>query len=456
MKTILASISVWLASLAIACGYTLSGSVYKTDGSQSDVQAALSEARDGSVIELPSGSFNWSSGVTSDSAVTIQGQGASSTSVTNGSSSNPPKFWCINLQCGESESRVSGIAFKGQYGVDIHSSPSSAVFRVDNCSFDCGTVQGVLLQIWGNGKGLVDHCSFSGGGGSEMIHNMGMGGENPAGWEDNVYPGTDKMVFIENCTFSKNPMADPYFWGTSALQGYYGSRTVMRYNKLNYAHIDQHGNVPPLYGARWWEFYDNTFYVPPEGNQSDYFGLRGGSGVVFNTHVTGGPNWGSGALNLYTDEKVDPPLCGPGAGIFDGGNRTNSPVYFWANGSLHPSSGSATVVANRDYFDSASQPTSMKKRQLTSDTNSTTYSYKPYVYPHPLDDGDPNMFVPGSGGGGGPGPSPTPTPQPSATPTPQPSATPTPPLPTPTPAPSATPIVIEVPYPSTITIQPKH
>ena len=76
----------------------------------------------------------------------------------------------------------------------------------------------------------------------------------------------------------------------------------MRYCTLNYCQIDQHGNT--AIGARWWEFYNNTFYVPPNGNQSNYFALRAGSGVVFNNHVSGGPNIGSGQIELYSD---DPP-----------------------------------------------------------------------------------------------------------------------------------------------------
>jgi hypothetical protein len=78
-------------------------------------------------------------------------------------------------------------------------------------------------------------------------------------------------------------LADQYFTGTSAIQSYYGARTVMRHCQLNYCEIDQHGNVPPLYGTRWYEFYENTFYVRANGNQSDYFALRGGSGVVLTT-----------------------------------------------------------------------------------------------------------------------------------------------------------------------------
>jgi hypothetical protein len=368
-------------------------SVYKTDGSESDTQAATDAAADGDVIRLPAGSSTWSTGVTVNRGVTIEGRGVSSTTLTNPGTS----YSLFNVTCDQVETRITGIAFKGQYAIKLGGSYTTTQFRIDNCTFNCGTAQGILLQFYSNAPGLVDHCSFSGGSASEMIHNMGFGANNDAGWLDDVYPGSASAVYIENCTFTKDPISDKYFWGTAAIQSFYGARTVMRDCHLNYCHIDQHGNVPPLYGARWFEFYNNTFYVPPSGNQSDYLALRGGSGVVFNNHVSGGPNTGAGVIELYSNETANPPLCGPGGGIFVNGGRSMSPVYIWGNdSSMTISSGSSNVIQGRDYLVSSTQPTVMIKRQLTTDTANTTYSYTPYVYPHPLDDGSTSVFGPES------------------------------------------------------------
>jgi len=365
--------------------------VYTTNGSQSDTQAAINAAANGDVIQLPAGSLTWSAGVTINHGVTIEGRGVSSTTLTNPGTS----FSLFDVSCNHVQTHITGIAFKGQYAIKVGGSYTTHKFRISNCTFDCGTAQGILLQFLDNAPGLVDHCTFSAGNASEMIHNMGVGPDNTAGWTNDVNPGSASAVYIENCTFNKNPAVDQYFWGTAAIQSYYGARTVMRYCKLNYCHIDQHGNVPPLYGARWWEFYNNTFYVPPNGNQSDYFALRGGSGVVFNNHVSGGPNTGSGQIQLYSDETTNPPLCGPGGGIFVNGGRSFSPVYIWGNDpSMTAGSTSSNVIQGRDYLVSSTQPTSMIKRQLTTDNASTKYSYKPYVYPHPLDDGSTSVFGP--------------------------------------------------------------
>jgi hypothetical protein len=384
-----------ISTRAYTVSATVSGKVpinaYSTDGSQSDTQAAINAAKDRDVIQLPAGSFTWSSGVVVKTGVAISGQGVSSTTLTNPGTS----YSLFSVNCDLARTHISGIAFKGQDAISVQSGDHTAYYRINDCSFDCGTTPGTLLQVSGNGRGLIDHCTFTGGSGSEMIHNMGSGAGNNAGWLDNVYPGSASALYIENCTFTKDPLADQYFWGTAALQSYYGARTVMRYCQLNYSHIDQHGNVPPLYGARWFEFYNNTFNVPANGNQSDYLALRGGSGVVFNNHVSGGPNTGAGAIELYSDETTNPPLCGPGGGIFVNGNRSFSPVYIWGNDSSMPvGSTSSNVIQGRDYLVSSTQPTTMIKWQLTTDNANTTYSYTPYVYPHPLDNGSTSVFGP--------------------------------------------------------------
>jgi hypothetical protein len=127
----------------------------------------------------------------------------------------------------------------------IYGSKTTAPYRIDHCIFDDGSAGSVtLVEVSGNGPGLIDQCKFVAGAASEIIHNYGMGAQNASGWSDEVIPGSAAAVHVEDCTFSKNPLADKYFWGTAAISSYYCARTVMRYCHLNYRHIDQHGNVP--------------------------------------------------------------------------------------------------------------------------------------------------------------------------------------------------------------------
>lgn len=433
MKTLC---SLLLSSLALLA-FSGKASTIQTDGSQGSVQSAINQARDGDTIAIPAGTFSWTTQIKAQKGINFIGAGAGTTTI-----KNPNNIMRI-LVIEHGPIRVSGLSFVGTFMLSLANDPGVPI-RLDNCTFDGGMGNSTMLDVWGNPPLLIDHCTFAAGPGAEMIHNNGNGAESTYGWERDVHPGSEEAVIIENCTFDNHDITNPAFYGCSGIQSYYGAVVVVRHCKFNYCHIDAHGNVPPLYGTRWGEYYENTFYCPPNGNQSDFLALRGGSGVVFNNHVTGGPNKGAGNLKFYTDESGYPPLCGPGAGIFKNGEQQPSPYYVWANEMNVNVVG--PLVQGRDVYVSDSQPSTMKKIQLKTDTASTTYSYRPFSYPHPRDDGDPGSYGPGGvPGKPTPTPSPTPTPAPTATPTPAPSVTPTP---------APTPVVIEVPYPTTITIQP--
>jgi hypothetical protein len=384
------SMLIKILSLSFLIAFGAEAATNDREGSATEIQHRINAAANGAVVKIPAGSFTWERGITIEGkGVTLEGEGQGVTTIRNASGHS-----LISVSCGSrSSTRITGLTLLGDHAVAISGSKASAPYRVDHCTFDDGTTaQAILVEVRGNGPGLIDQCKFVAGAASEMIHNYGMGAENTSGWSDEVIPGSAAAVYIEDCIFSKNPLADQYFWGTAAIQSYYGARTVMRYCQLNYCHIDQHGNKPPLYGARWWEFYNNTFSVPPNGNQSNYFALRGGSGVVFNNHVSGGPNAGAGQIQLYSNETINPPLCGPGAGIFVNGNRSNSPVYIWGNDAeMEVVSGSSNAIAGRDFLVSATQPARLMRYQQASDNSTTTYSYTPFEYPHPLRRGDANQ-----------------------------------------------------------------
>ena len=150
----------------------------------------------------------------------------------------------------------------------VTTSDGSGTVRITGLKFDCGdTGSCVPVKFFGGGPALVDHCEFIAGSASEIIHNEAYGADMSSkakGWSNNVTPGSADAVYIEDCTFSKSPYQDQYFWGTSALQSYYGGRTVFRHNVCNFAQVDQHG-TPGMIGARWFEIYENTFNTPNAG-----------------------------------------------------------------------------------------------------------------------------------------------------------------------------------------------
>jgi len=285
----------------------------------------------------------------------------------------------FTINQGSSTSRVTGFTFiSGNSNAVVTSgSPTSAAFRIDHNNFGPGSI---FILTNGNAPGLIDHNTFLATQSAEMIHNLGLGPSNAAGWTGDVTPGGPLMLFIEDNTFT---FGGTSFFGTSAVQSYYGARTVFRHNSLTMSQVDQHGTAGMI-GARWWEIYENTFNIIPNGNQSQYMQIRAGSGVIFNNHTTGSLNLGAGQIELLEEDSGYPALYQIGRGI----NEAYSPAYIWGNdATMNVASGSSNVQAGRDYFVSATQPSTLLRQELASDTSSSTHQYQPYTYPHPLQNG---------------------------------------------------------------------
>jgi hypothetical protein len=116
---------------------------------------------------------------------------------------------------------------------------------------------------------------------TQISPHLGMGPSDDSGWKDGIIPGGPGAVYLEDCrSINNDPNLDTAnsadFWGNSAIQSYCGARTVFRHSYLHMSHVDRHG-TGGMIGARWWEVYENTFYVVQNGNQSEYIMMRAGS-----------------------------------------------------------------------------------------------------------------------------------------------------------------------------------
>jgi hypothetical protein len=319
--------------------------------SQSDVQNAINSSASGDTVIVPAGSCNWSSlSIPGTKGITLMGTG---TIISGAVTLN---------QNATASSRITGFTFTSSDAVNIFGSKTSAPFRLDNCTF-INSSQVSFINTTGNAPGLIDHNNLNAGQASEMIHNLGMGPNDTSGWSDDITPGSSNAVYIEQNSFTYNATGNPaYFWGTAALQSYYGARTVFRYNTLNNVHVDQHGTAGMI-GARWWEIYENTFFTGTNVNQDNYIRARAGSGVIFNNHKTGSSNLGAGTIELMEEDSGYPALYQIGRGK----NQTLDPAYVWGNAaSMSVGSGSSNVQANRDFYLSARS------------------GYLAFTYPYPL------------------------------------------------------------------------
>jgi hypothetical protein len=400
-----------------------------SDGTLADTQAKVNAAADGDTVLLPAGTFSWGTGTLSYSkGIILQGSGYTANSSTGGSNPGAPTLSTIITYTGTGQStainltplttgtkpRISGLKFQGMTANGPHYitvvAPAGAVgYRIDNCSFDTGTNQCLPVVLAGNQDGLVDHCSFSCGNASEMLHNEAYGAGSTTGWTLDVTPGSGSMVFVEDCKFSKNPLVDTFFWGTTAIVNFYGSRTVARYNRLECCQIDVHGTTGAV-GGRWYEFYNNTFYCSNNINQSNFLALRAGSGFIYNNTSIGGPVAGGShpVFQLYSDDAANPPPYGPGAGIFVSGspNGIHSPVYFWNNTSgISGEPANITTIAtgtnvsigvNAIVSTGTTPPYPMTVGQTATTAGGVTISsYSAYTYPHPY-----SQVATGGGGSG--------------------------------------------------------
>jgi hypothetical protein len=387
--------------------------------SRTDVGNAVNSAADGDTIVIPAGTCTWTTSLAiTNKILTLQGAGPNSTVIVDGVSKatypNIPEVLVWQTKPG-GISRITGIGFEGGSIVDpmgvsiLKIVGNSHQFRFDHSRVK--TTESSAIIIRGNVLGVIDHVAFELNNWKfgVMLHleswnNTGDFGD--ASWADDSYIGTDKAVFIEDCSFT----------GTGnqvAIDGWSGSRVVFRYNQLRNAAWENHGleTAGRWRSMRTYEIYNNTF-TWDSMVWASMIGVRGGTGVIFNnTGTTTGSAYTNVLADLNTLRSSDfsrpyapwghcdgsnvwdgnqnsagwPCMDQPGRGkggmmsSFDPSpvgypNQVNDPVYGWnntLNGQVSKIRSNApnSVQEGRDFF-SNPKP-----------------GYTPYTYPHPLTTG---------------------------------------------------------------------
>jgi hypothetical protein len=365
------------------------GTIQAASCSQVDVLSAIGSASSGDLVQVPGGSATWSGQVLIPNTIGIILDGGGCNLTMSGSNAG----LMVN-QNATTTSEVRNFTFTNCNSptnpvLSVSGISSSATFRVDNNTFNVSGGSKVCLQAGGNSPGLIDHNTFnvdSTSGGTEVIHNVGMGADDSSGWADDVVPGSSNMVFIETNTFTFNCTGNPcYYWGTSAVQSYYGARTVFRYNNVTMMQVDTHGSCGAING-RWTEVYNNAFTTVNNANQAAYVVMRGGSGLIWGNRQSG-PNEGGGNIQITEDctSGTYPITDQIGRGV----NQTLSPMYVWGNATVMGviDTNTTFIQLNRDYYTASSQPSNLVRCQSAADVSAgcpVSYTYTPYTYPHPL------------------------------------------------------------------------
>lgn len=362
-----------------------------SDGSVSNTQAQINAAGSGDTVLLPAGqSKTWTASLTVNKGVTLDFNGCT---ITRSFGTNTPM---IVVKIASGVTRLTGGTFSGGASQDGYgaaylevSGSTSGTFRIDHCTFN-DAAGDTHVKFHDGVKGLFDHCTINcTQGTTEALHNEAYGASGTVGWSINVVPGSDDAVYVEDCTFNMD--IGQAAGANSAMQNYYGARTVFRHNTIRNANFDNHG-TPGNIGGRWWEVYDNTWIATQ--NLAKCMQLRAGSGVIFNNIIRNDPGAAGGrGISLEEEDSGSYPLLYQ---VGRGKNQVLDPAYVWDNGSKNNGGGmegmsvgsqDPPIHLGRDYFTTA-RP-----------------GYTPYTYPHPLTQG-------------GVDPKPTPTPGPVPTPTP--------------------------------------
>jgi hypothetical protein len=267
--------------------FSVSGSSYQSNGSASDTQAAIDAAPNGATVQIPNGTYTWSSQVRVNKAITFQGASAGGVLINNTSSING----IIDLTESTAGSVVMANITMADTGVSgslgtlhhvvVEGVTNGQPVLMHDCTFYTGGSALVYAVDWGVNRGVVWSCTFDSkfnyGGGIQLK------GQDNSSWSTPSTLGTADTngagnTYVEDCVFKTSYLG--------ALDFDDNSRTVVRNCTFQDSAIYCHGQDTSPEGARQWEVYNNRFTYTASGpnyplNLQDWFTVRGGTGVIF-------------------------------------------------------------------------------------------------------------------------------------------------------------------------------
>lgn len=411
------------------------GTINAASCAQTDVQAAVSGASDGDVVNIPAGNCSWANHVGWDNKnIWVRGAGIGQTVITR---NGEYVFYVTISNVSKGGHRISDMTLGGNVTNAVIYTASwtlAAVpagrWRIDHIHFNFPAGQRGGVHVAGVNYGVVDHNTFNWHSGIVIRHAFGLatecyGNALLSGDFANQQPldlGTDRFVFVEDNTFIPHRFDNP-LWVYDATAG--GGRVVFRHNTGTASQFYNHWTRGCEVAAQVFEIYNNTWIAHPNFDPVYPMRVEAGTGVFFNNSVQG-YNGGKpyvvlddrraerseagGFLGVCDGTKAhdgnagDPAAPGwpclgqigraPGkslAQILAGNKPVSAPFYFWNNGQ---EPGCATGGACNNIVTVWATPGAYIKNTPHPngevdyvDKNIPKPGYTPYVYPHPLVNG---------------------------------------------------------------------
>ena len=264
-------------------------------GAWIDVSNTVAHASYGDTVQIPAGTWTWTTPNLLISGITLAGAGTNATFITDGMAAAEIAYLLNVITVTNAMTRVTGITFQDA-GVGagnwhgklefngMNAGPASA-WRCDHCSFV--GLQGINIFVHGFAIGVVDHCSFFLR--AEGVGQYGINAYAHDSYGDISYAmpptyGTTNALYVESCYFT-NILAN--YSAMGAYDGYAGARVVFRNNILDRCCFATHGNDTSgrYRSVRSYEIYNNKFT-----HNQDFvtvMDFRGGTGVVWSNTATG-------------------------------------------------------------------------------------------------------------------------------------------------------------------------
>jgi hypothetical protein len=365
------------------------------------IRNMIESANDGDTVNIPIGTCVFKSSISINKNIVIKGAGVDKTIFYNYQTDESKSV--LYIKNNEKPIRITGITFQGKGQNKNNSNKSQFIrwsnsvqlvqitgFRIDHCKFIDGGKYSISISGKEDIFGVIDHCSFINAS-TECICVFGAG-TGDLDWSRKDPLGTEKAVFIEDCSFIYNKLNFPTGF-CSAVASNNGARYVFRYNKLsviaplNSTQIDMHGNWFGDRGGYSVEIYNNNLF-----SEHSWCGIymRGGRGVIFNNKFSGDYN---DLIVLANDGSYLPSAANPRDKKYPARDQINN-FFIWNNYlnnkliSVHVihvanrGTEQLLIQKNRDYFEPADSK--FGNYNGTGKSFNDISNYKPYIYPHPL------------------------------------------------------------------------